>query len=1259
MPLTGSNRKKQQIKFKTPSEGLKQATLCHRFGDYPAAFDCIESLLIQFPRDQVSILAYAYNLYQSIPHKNRYNLYVSRFFSFNIKPNYKVLDIGSGHLPFPAATHLADFSVEENMHGRAGIPFKHVLGKPVLHCDVENMPFKDKAFDFVYCSHVLEHVQDPISACKELSRVSKRGYIEAPSRAKDLFLSSAKISKHLWSVELTNNVLVFSEYTDREKQGLESNILMDMHIRPTSDREKAFSALIYLKADQVNTMVTWEKEIPCEVRRRKVFQVCSDIHKTTVSSRSGIELNQSKSSNSLKLLQVHTFYPQYLKQFYENHGDLSKKTFDQQMRALINDAFSAIHIIAPYIDTDPKFPYSAKLVVANCFQAQFRWLTENGIKPGRGISFFDILRWQIEEFDPDILYLTDPITFDSRFVRTLKKRPALVIGWRAADIPENTDWTEFDCILSSLQGIREAAVHIGAKSSVRFTPGFPAWIASEVAQIEPVVDVVFSGQYTATQHTTRNRLLSAISRASSDLARPFSVEFYLSGKPDPVPESMKAHLNKPVYGLQMHRILRKGRIAFDARGDIHFKNGTTQSVDVARHESANMRIFEATGTGTFLLTEHFDSLSQNFVIGKEIETFRDQDELLDKICYYLSHPHKRMEIALAGQKRCLTDHCMSKRLSEFDSIIRGLLKKASDTVSPSNLINCYDSVASNMKIASAQIDKSDFQAALEILSNLKAMQISHYDLDYLRAKAFLGLNQVPSCLEALKEEIRFFPSNKDAENLYMKLSGYRSICSTPVAHGNEFHDLYKTIAPYTMLGAERLMFLYRKAMEICLKGVPGNFVECGVAAGGSSALLAYVIKRYSRTPRVLYAFDSYEGMPNPSKEDTHKGVPAEKTGWGAGTCAAPVDNLVEICNRLGVMDFVKPVKGYFQQTLPNYKHEVGNIAFLHMDGDWYESTKAILENLYDKVIIEGYIQIDDYGHWDGCKKAVEEFLKNRNTSVNLNKIDYTGVWFEKSNGNSFTRLSGLLNLGCGSHFHPAWTNVDYHTSHPAIIAYDLRKGVPFEDESFEVVYHSHLLEHFSKHEASAFMKECYRVIKPRGIIRVVVPDLEMIIRCYSDLLKKCLDGNIEAQHQYEWIMLELFDQMVRNVSGGEMLSFLKQKPIPAEDFVVKRMGSEVSNLLPKIRRVACPTEYNNKENHTNVENIGRFRLLSGEIHQWMYDRYSLGKILKETGFQDIRVCAADESGIPAFTDYHLDVLGDGAVRKPDSLFMEARKPGSV
>ncbi len=249
----------------------------------------------------------------------------------------------------------------------------------------------------------------------------------------------------------------------------------------------------------------------------------------------------------------------------------------------------------------------------------------------------------------------------------------------------------------------------------------------------------------------------------------------------------------------------------------------------------------------------------------------------------------------------------------------------------------------------------------------------------------------------------------------------------------------------------------------------------------------------------------------------------------------------------------------------------------------------------------------------------------------------------------------LLNLGCGYKFHPAWVNVDFQSTGKGVIAHNLTKGVPFEKNAFDVVYHSHVLEHFPKNQAGSFLQECFRVLDVGGVIRVAVPDLEQIARHYLALLEESIRGDEEARKKYEWIMLELFDQMVRNFSGGEMGKYFELDPVPAETFVLQRMGSLLTNTLAAIRKNrARGVQTQRRKNPDNPMEIGRFRL-SGEIHQWMYDRYSLGKLLREAGFTDVTVCLANESQIPKFNSYLLDIERNGSVRKPDSLFMEGVK----
>ena len=275
-----------------------------------------------------------------------------------------------------------------------------------------------------------------------------------------------------------------------------------------------------------------------------------------------------------------------------------------------------------------------------------------------------------------------------------------------------------------------------------------------------------------------------------------------------------------------------------------------------------------------------------------------------------------------------------------------------------------------------------------------------------------------------------------------------------------------------------------------------------------------------------------------------------------------------------------------------------------------------------------------------------------------------------------------LNLGCGRRFHPAWTNLDLIPSDPSVRAHNVLQGVPYPDEFFEVVYHSHVLEHLPHAAAPAFLKECHRVLCPGGILRVVVPDLENIVRNYLEALESARQGKPGSEANYEWMLLELYDQAVREQSGGGWKNYLGKAQIPNWEFIEKRVGAEAREFRDELRaqanstadqvsalRAKLPVVLTNlprvlkdkmakaliSDADEKAAQLGHFRR-GGEIHQWMYDSYSLARLLREVGFSEPRQAAATESVIPDWPWFHLDNETDGSTYKPDSLFMEARKP---
>ncbi|MCL1939363.1 MAG: glycosyltransferase [Desulfovibrionaceae bacterium] len=246
----------------------------------------------------------------------------------------------------------------------------------------------------------------------------------------------------------------------------------------------------------------------------------------------------------------------------------------------------------------------------------------------------------------------------------------------------------------------------------------------------------------------------------------------------------------------------------------------------------------------------------------------------------------------------------------------------------------------------------------------------------------------------------------------------------------------------------------------------------------------------------------------------------------------------------------------------------------------------------------------------------------------------------------------LLNLGCGDTWHQDWVNLDFQSRSPAVIAYDLRLGVPFADDSADVIYHSHVLEHFTRSGGEKFLAECFRVLRPGGLMRVVAPDLENIARAYLAALEAARQGGKEAGEQHEWMTIELLDQMTRTGPGGEMAAFWNRNPVPQEDFVASRMGQEFIQYRQRMAERQPQAEHP----CTPLPVVNRQFYLGGELHRWMYDSVALERLLLALGFCEVTRQQYDVSLDPDILRYGLDAAPDHGLRKPDSFFMEAIKP---
>lgn len=272
--------------------------------------------------------------------------------------------------------------------------------------------------------------------------------------------------------------------------------------------------------------------------------------------------------------------------------------------------------------------------------------------------------------------------------------------------------------------------------------------------------------------------------------------------------------------------------------------------------------------------------------------------------------------------------------------------------------------------------------------------------------------------------------------------------------------------------------------------------------------------------------------------------------------------------------------------------------------------------------------------------------------------------------------AALVNVGCGRIFHPAWINLDYAPASLEVRACDLRRGLPLANASADAVYHSHVLEHLTLEVGEAFLRECHRLLRPGGILRIAVPDLEGLARAYIAALDAPAGPDPVL---LEWLRLELVDQFGRERPGGRIPEFVRELDEAGLVKVRARIGMELDVLLDSFQAPRRPLLARLRaagmrgmlrrlrvgllraglrmcggREMAAAFDVGLYRG-GGEVHRTLYDRHALRVLLERIGFAEIWVQAADESRILGFASYGLESCG-GRVRKPDSLFMEAVRP---
>jgi spore maturation protein CgeB len=352
----------------------------------------------------------------------------------------------------------------------------------------------------------------------------------------------------------------------------------------------------------------------------------------------------------VRVLVVDTCYPAFLHTHYADRPELAEASYDVQWRALMDRFFGTSDAYSHFLR---ELGHEAHELVVNCEPLQRAWAREHGIRMKRAkrpLAGSSLVLQQADAFEPDVVYVQDLHAFGPRLVRALRERSRLLVGQIASAAPSQRKLAAYDIVLTSFPHFVPMFRARGIASEY-FRIGFDPRVLEHVRNESQAVDVVFVGGLGRGPHSRGNELLEQV-------ARRMPVDFWGYGADDwPADSAIRDRYRGEAWGLDMYRVLARSKIALN------------RHIVEAADNANNMRLYEATGVGTLLITDAKSNLSELFEPDEEVVTYANEKELVEKIGHYLEDDAARERVARAGQQRTLRDHTYERRMSELVTIL--------------------------------------------------------------------------------------------------------------------------------------------------------------------------------------------------------------------------------------------------------------------------------------------------------------------------------------------------------------------------------------------------------------------------------------------------------------------------------------------------------------------------------------------------------------------------------------------------------------
>ncbi|WP_229309133.1 CgeB family protein [Hyphomicrobium album] len=347
---------------------------------------------------------------------------------------------------------------------------------------------------------------------------------------------------------------------------------------------------------------------------------------------------------------------------------MQRQDFQDQRDALLASCFGTSDFYSRHLQ---KLGWDAQDLIVNCVPLQVAWADENGVPysklamqlPHRLFRVPMIGPWlaalpglmeiavaQLKTLKPDVLYCQDLSFFPPHALRELREHVRLIVGQIACPLPSNDFLRGYDLILTSFPHFVPRLRALGVASEY-FRIGFDTRVLEELGSVEKTVPISFVGGISR-HHTNAIPTLEYLARETPIQFYGYGVGALDRGSP------IVARHHGEVWGLGMYRALARSRMTLN------------RHIGVAENNANNMRLYEATGVGTLLITDEKDNLGELFEPGKEVVAYTSKEEAAEVILHFLEHPREAEDIARAGQKRTLSEHTYEMRMIELNDILK-------------------------------------------------------------------------------------------------------------------------------------------------------------------------------------------------------------------------------------------------------------------------------------------------------------------------------------------------------------------------------------------------------------------------------------------------------------------------------------------------------------------------------------------------------------------------------------------------------------